>query len=75
LEERGSEYFHGTMAGPLDASIYGAMARWGPGSENTMSFMVDALSQSGLSVWHENVDLAIPDMWKRHGWWEYPFYV
>ena len=73
-EERGSEYFHRTTPGPLDASIYGAMARWWPGSEiPTMSFMADALSQSGLSVWYENVGLAIPHMWMQHGW--YPFYV
>jgi glutathione S-transferase len=73
LDQRGGKYFHGDSVGPLDASVYGAMAAWAPGGENTMPFMVDALSKSGMSPWYNSVSKDIPNMWKLHGW--FPFYT
>jgi hypothetical protein len=74
LLKRGTKFFHGDdVPGPLDASIYGSMAVWAPGGDNTMLFMREALEESGLAQWYDEVSKAIPHMWKRHGW--FPLYT
>lgn len=73
LVKRGTTYFGGNSIGPLDASIYGAIAAWAPGGDNTMPFMDLALNDSGLFVWYEAVDSQIPNMWEIEG--RFPFYT
>jgi len=73
LDRRGSEYFNGNTAGPLDASIYGAIAIWAPGGEKTMPFMAEALQASGLCEWYIRADRAVPSIWNLCGIW--PFYT
>jgi hypothetical protein len=78
LDRRGTSYFNGDDAGPLDASIYGAIAVWapagdGPESHQTMPFMADALKASKLDEWYERMGRRIPNMWEKQGIW--PFYT
>jgi hypothetical protein len=43
LDSRGTQFFSGSNAGPLDASIFGVMAVFAPGGDNTMPFLDEAL--------------------------------